>query len=95
MLPAEAVAAVALEVSDRPGPRMLAALANSDAYDNVGLPADGAPTIRLLESALRHPAVRDRRVTADCPHASGTLAHGVAESAALAAVFRTRPGALR
>ena len=87
MLPAEAVAAVALEVSDRPGPRVLAALANSDAYDNVGLPADGAPTIRLLETALRHPAVRDRRVTAVCPHASGTLAHGGAESAALAAVF--------
>jgi 3-oxoacyl-[acyl-carrier-protein] synthase II len=87
MLPAEGVAAVALEVSDRPGPRMIAALANSDGYDNVGLPADGAPTVRLLESMLRHPAVRDRRVTAVCPHASGTLAHGVAESAALAAVF--------
>jgi 3-oxoacyl-(acyl-carrier-protein) synthase len=66
---------------------MLAALANSDAYDNVGLRADGAPTVRLLESALLHPAVRDRRVAAVCPHASGTLAHGGAESAALAAVF--------
>ena len=87
MLPAEAVVAVALEVSDRPGPRVLAALANSDAYDNVGLPSDGVPTIRLLETVLQHPAVRDRRVTAVCPHASGTLAHGVAESAALAAVF--------
>ena len=87
MLPAEAVAAVAVEMSDRPGPRVLAALANSDAYDSVGLPANGAPTIRLLETMLRHPAVRDRRVAAICPHASGTLAHGGAESAALAAVF--------
>jgi 3-oxoacyl-(acyl-carrier-protein) synthase len=87
MLPAEGVVAVALEMSDRPGPRVLAALANSDAYDPVGLPADGTPTIRLLETVLRHPAVRDRRVTAVCPHASGTLAHGGAECAALAAVF--------
>lgn len=87
MLPAEAVAAVALEVSDHPGPRVLAALANSDAYDHIGLPADGVPTVRLLETMLRHPAVRDRRVAAVCPHASGTLAHGGAESAALAAVF--------
>jgi 3-oxoacyl-[acyl-carrier-protein] synthase II len=87
MLPAEAVAAVALEVSDRPGPRVLAAMANSDAYDNTGLPSDGAPTIRLLETMLQHPAVHDRRVAAVCPHASGTLAHGIAESAALAAVF--------
>jgi 3-oxoacyl-[acyl-carrier-protein] synthase II len=87
MLPAEAVAAVTLEMSDRPGPRVLAALANSDAYDPIGLPADGASTIRLLETILRHPAVRDRRVAAVCPHASGTLAHGTAEGSALAAVF--------
>lgn len=88
MLPAEAVAAITMEVSDRPGPRILAALSNSDAYDNVGLPADSAPTIRLLENTLDHPAIRGRRVSAICPHASGTLAHGMAEKNALARVFR-------
>jgi 3-oxoacyl-(acyl-carrier-protein) synthase len=88
MLPGEAVAAIALEVSDRPGPRILATLSNSDAYDNVGLPADSAPTIRLLEETLSLPAIRNRRVSAICPHASGTLAHGMTEKNALAKVFR-------
>lgn len=87
MLPGEAVAALALEVSERPGPRILATLANSDAYDNIGLPSDGSPTIRLLEAALKLPALQQRRVSAICPHASGTLAHGMAEQHALATVF--------
>jgi 3-oxoacyl-[acyl-carrier-protein] synthase II len=87
MLPGEAVAALALEVSEKPGPRILATLANSDAYDNIGLPTDGSPTIRLLEAALKLPALRQRHVSAICPHASGTLAHGTAEQKALATVF--------
>ena len=87
MLPGEAVAALALEVSERPGPRILASLSNSDAYDNVGIPADSSPTIRLLEAMLKLPELRHRRVSAICPHASGTLAHGMAEQKALAALF--------
>ncbi len=87
LLPGEAVGALALEVSDRPGPRILATLSNSDAYDNVGLPADSAPTIRLLEATLNLPELQQRRVSAICPHASGTLAHGTAEKQALATVF--------
>lgn len=86
-LPGEAVAALALEVSARPGPRVLAALSNSDAYHNVGLPPDAAPTIRLLQDMLRQPALRQRHVSAICPHASGTLAHGMAEQKAIATVF--------
>jgi 3-oxoacyl-[acyl-carrier-protein] synthase II len=88
MLPGEAVAALALEVSDRPGPQILATFSNSDAYDNIGLPPDSAPTIRLLEAALNHPEIQHRRASAICPHASGTLAHGMAEQKALATVFR-------
>lgn len=88
MLPGEAVAALALEVSDRPGPRIIATLSNSDAYDNVGLPADSGPTIRLLEATLNLAELRDHRVSGICPHASGTLAHGMAEQNALATVFR-------
>lgn len=87
MLPGEGVAALALEVSDRPGPRILATLSNSDAYDNVGLPPDSAPSIQLLKDMLAHPELRHRRVSAICPHASGTLAHGMAEQKALATVF--------
>jgi 3-oxoacyl-[acyl-carrier-protein] synthase II len=87
MLPGEAVAAIALEVSGRPGTRVLAALSNSDAYDNIGLPADSAPTIRLLQETLALPDIRDRRVSAVCPHASGTLAHGLSEQNALSKVF--------
>jgi 3-oxoacyl-(acyl-carrier-protein) synthase len=88
MFPGEAVAALALEVSDRPGPRILAARSNSDAYDNIALPADSAPTIRLLQETLDLPEIRERGVSAVCPHASGTLAHGMAEQNALARVFR-------
>lgn len=88
MLPGEAVGALALEVSHRSGPRILAALANSDAYDNIRLPADSSPTIRLLEEMLAHPDVRDRKVSAICPHASGTLAHGMAEQNALVTALR-------
>ena len=87
MLPAEAVAAIALEVSTRPGPVILATAANSDAFDHVGLPPAGRPSIQLIESTLAHPAIRERPVSAVCPHASGTLAHGVAEQAALTHVF--------
>lgn len=88
MLPGEAVGALALEVSARPGPRILAAVANSDAYDNIRLPTDSSPTIRLLKEIVNLPEIRGRRVSAICPHASGTLAHGMAEKNALATVFR-------
>src|SRR5690606_11692994 len=43
-----------------------------------------------LEEILNHPEIMNRRVSAICPHASGTLAHGLAERNALATVFRDR-----
>jgi 3-oxoacyl-(acyl-carrier-protein) synthase len=90
-LPGEAVAVLALEVGDFPGPRVLAALANSDAYDNVAPAPLGRPTVDLLEKALRLPQLEGRTVTAVCPHASGTAAHGAAEKAALDRVFNGPP----
>ena len=63
MLPGEAVTAIALEVSDRPTPRILATLSKLDSYDDVSLPADSAPTIRCSK---RWPCPRSasRRVSA-------------------------------
>jgi len=90
-LPGEAVAALALEVGEFPGPRVLAALANSDAYDNVAPAPLGRPTEELLERAMRLPQLEGRTVTAICPHASGTAAHGAAEKAALDRVFSGPP----
>lgn len=90
-LPGEAVAALALEVGDFAGPRVLAALANSDAYDNVAPAPLGRPTEELLERALRLPQLEGRTVTAICPHASGTAAHGAAERAALDRFFSGPP----
>jgi 3-oxoacyl-(acyl-carrier-protein) synthase len=86
-LPGEAVAALALEIGDFPGPRVLAALANSDAYDNIAPAPAGGPTSELLEAVQQLPQLRERRVAAICPHASGTAAHGAAESAAINRVF--------
>ncbi len=91
-LPGEAVAALALEVGDFPGPRILGALANSDAYDNIAPAPRGVPTAELLESMRRLPQLGDRTVTAICPHASGTAAHGAAERAALDRVFSDPAG---
>ncbi len=59
--------------------------ANSDAYHPLGLPADGAGIADCLRLALA--AVGADNVTAVCPHASGTRAHGQAERCALRAVL--------
>lgn len=86
-LPGEAVAALALEVTEAPGPRLLAVGANSDAHDNVAPAPEGRPTEQLLNSVMRLPHLEGRRVSAICPHATGTAAHGQAEGAALNRAF--------
>lgn len=82
--PAEAITALTIEaVNDsRSTPEILAYAANSDAYDSVALPEDGKPLVALLDqlSGKLPPA---HRITAVCPHASGTAAHGAAEHRAL------------
>lgn len=85
ILPAEAAAAIALETAPAAGaPRLAGYLANADASDPIGLPADAAGMVALLTGAQERfgpPALL-------CPHASGTPAHAQVEPAAIA---RTLP----
>lgn len=84
--PAEAAAALAVEPAGD-GTLLEGAWVTSDAYDPVGLPADGEGIGRVLEAAWRECGVGARDSVAICPHASGTRAHGLAEHAALRSVI--------
>ncbi len=76
-IPAEASAAMAIEV--RPGnyPRLLHYSCNSDACDPVGVPADGGRTRELIARAVQLAGAP----SALCPHATGTAAQARAEPA--------------
>lgn len=90
-LPAEGGAALLIEP---PGQRPAMAQVhgywvNSDAWDAVGLPKDGAPIRDLIDEILEGCPTQK---TAICPHASGTALHGRAELAALQAAFPATRG---
>ena len=59
-------------------------------YDAIGLPVDGEPLARLIGRVLDG-AVGDGGVDALSPHATGTAAHRISESAALDRAFAGRP----
>jgi 3-oxoacyl-[acyl-carrier-protein] synthase II len=88
-LPAEGAAALTIEPARDGSPHITGCWWNSDAWDSVGLPADGAPVRELFTAALTA-CGRPRRV-AVCPHASGTHVHGMAERNALDAALRAAP----
>jgi len=88
-LPGEGAAALTIEPARDGSPHLTGCWWNADAWDAVGLPADGGPVRELLAAALT--ACGEVRRVAICPHASGTHAHGMAERAALAAALRARP----
>lgn len=83
--PAEAGAAMWLsaEVGDETStcPRLVGTWVNSDASDLVGVPHDGGGVARLAAKVME--SLDGKRLRAVCPHASGTLVHGQAESRAL------------
>ncbi|OPZ84446.1 MAG: 3-oxoacyl-(acyl-carrier-protein) synthase 2 [bacterium ADurb.Bin429] len=86
-LPGEAGAALALEpAAGQPAyAHIVGYWANSDAFHPLGLPEDGAGIREVLMHAITELGMP--RVSAICPHASGTHAHGQAERRALRAVF--------
>lgn len=87
--PGEAIAALALEVGPNlSGPEIVWYGANSDAYDSIALPPDGAALARLLTLAQEN--VLDP-VVAVCPHANGTPSNRIAETAALQSTFPNHP----
>lgn len=80
ILPAEAAAAIALEIGETTGaPRLKGYLSNADAADAIGMPAGAPGIVSLLRGA------KDKFGPPDviCPHASGTASHASLEPAAL------------
>ena len=82
-IPAEASAAVCLEVGDGAGPVLLDFRSNSDATDPVGIPADGGCTPDLFEMVR----AKQPEPVAVCPHATGTGVQSVADPACLRRSF--------
>lgn len=79
----EAGVALTLEMSDTGLAEMMRYSANSDAYDSLMIPEDGAPLAELLR-AFPRPALI-------CPHATGTLNHARSEMQALRTAFSEVP----
>jgi 3-oxoacyl-[acyl-carrier-protein] synthase II len=79
----EAGVAVTLELTDSGLAEMTRYAANSDAYDSLMIPVDGAPLADLL-STFSRPALI-------CPHATGTPNHAMAEMKALRTAFGDVP----
>ncbi len=90
--PAESIAALALEAGhELPGPEVLWYSANSDAYDSIALPPDGAALARLMREATDAAQQAGTRIAAVCPHANGTASNREAEGNALRAAFPDQP----
>ncbi len=79
----EAGVALTLEMSDKGLAEMRHYSANSDAYDSLMIPEDGAPLAELL-GVFSRPALI-------CPHATGTLNHAQSEMQALRTAFADVP----
>ena len=80
-VPAEAAAAMAIEVGGGDRPQLLHYACNSDAANPVGIPSDGGRTAELFD----HPHARG--VSALCPHATGTMVQAIADPAWMSRAF--------
>jgi len=79
----EAGVALTLELDEIGLAEVIRYAANSDAYDSLMIPEDGAPLAELLRTFPR-PAIL-------CPHATGTLNHSKSEHQALRSAFGEVP----
>lgn len=82
-VPGEAAAAVAIEISNNPGSRLICHLGNCDAANPLAIPPDGGRTpdlMRLATERYGEPAVI-------VPHATGTAAQARAENAMFGRMF--------
>ena len=80
-VPAEAAAAMAIEVGGGDHPQLLHYACNSDAANPVGIPADGGRTSELFDHEIM------RALSALCPHATGTTVQALADPAWMRRVF--------
>ncbi|MGA0846069.1 MAG: beta-ketoacyl synthase N-terminal-like domain-containing protein [Luteolibacter sp.] len=72
LIPAEAAAALTLELESDGHPSLLHYSSNADATDPLGMPADGGRTPELFEKCSFDPV-------AICPHATGTPTQAIAD----------------
>jgi 3-oxoacyl-[acyl-carrier-protein] synthase II len=80
--PGEAGAALILSSEKSSNsPKITGYWCNSDADSPIGMPSDGRGLKRCLKQAVSQLA--GKKITAVCPHASGTLLHAQAEQSAL------------
>jgi 3-oxoacyl-(acyl-carrier-protein) synthase len=85
-IPAEAAAAIAIEISDKPGTRLMCHLGNCDAANPLAIPADGGRTPDLMKAAIARHGIPSLLV----PHATGTVAQARAELAMFDRMFSTQ-----
>jgi 3-oxoacyl-[acyl-carrier-protein] synthase II len=83
IFPAEAAAAIALEMGEGEGVSVCGYLANSDAADPLGLSFASGQLVALMKNAQRKFGIP----TAICPHATGTASHAIAEARCLQEIF--------
>lgn len=82
-IPGEAAAAIAIEVDQAPGTRLICHLGNCDAANPLAIPADGGRTPELMANAIRSHGIPSVIV----PHATGTRAQARAELAMFTRMF--------
>jgi len=84
-IPGEAAAAIAIEIHETPGTRLICHFGNCDAANPLAIPADGGRTPVLMETAIARHGVPSVLV----PHATGTVAQARAEMAMFKRMFST------
>ena len=91
-IPGEGAAAIAMELTSRADshPKLRAYRCNSDASDPVGIPKDGGRTPELFSQI---PEITSR-ITALCPHATGTAVQAAADPATMDRVNPSRDWSL-
>jgi len=82
-IPGEAAAAIAIEIHQNPGTRLICHLGNCDAANPLAIPADGGRTPDLMESAMAVHGMPSVLI----PHATGTIAQARAEMAMFHKMF--------
>jgi len=90
--PGEAgVAVVLTSESVKDAPKVSGYWCNSDADSPIGMPSDGKGLRRCIEQAVSGlDKFTDKKITAVCPHASGTLLHAKAEQVALGQALQSK-----
>ncbi len=84
-LPGEGAAALTLERGQKGSVELEKYAANSDAYDSLVIPENGAPLAELIRTICQ-----EKSIQMVCPHATGTKNQALAEPRALRSAFSSK-----